>query len=86
MYFLWKHGQERLWQPTDVLRKSPIRSNAAVLLYKEKLYAPLDSIVESSVKGELIIVHSESNQVAFKFNGGQVTDVQVGRILPFIFS
>jgi hypothetical protein len=45
LYFLWKHGQERLWQPTDVLRKAPIRSNAAVLPYKEKPYAPLDSIV-----------------------------------------
>lgn len=86
LYFLWKHGQERLWQPTDVLRKTPIRSNASVLSYKEKLYAPADTIVYATIKGETIIVHTESKQVAFKFSGGQATDVQTGRNLPFSLS
>jgi hypothetical protein len=67
LYFLWKNGQERLWQPTEVLKKSPIRSNSSIISYKDKVYAPIDALTESSAKGELIVMN-ESKQVQFKFS------------------
>lgn len=38
------------------------------------------------MKGELIIVQAETKQVAFRFSGGQASDVQTGRNLPFAFA
>jgi hypothetical protein len=41
LFFVWKEKEEYVWQPTEALKRNPIRSSSTVINYKEKFYSPL---------------------------------------------
>lgn len=44
VYFSWRHSGKRIWQPTEVLKATPIRSSNQIICFEEKYYAPIESI------------------------------------------
>lgn len=44
LFFVWKEKEQYIWQPTDSLKRNPIRSSANVVNHKGKFYAPIEVI------------------------------------------
>lgn len=86
LFFVWRHGQQHLWQPTEVLKRTPIRSSSSVITYKEKYYAPVELITEASPKGDLLVTLKENGHTLFRVAEGEATDLQTGKTVGWTYA